>query len=187
MTAPRLALIGAIAATLLLAGCSAPSTPDPADTPDPTTAPEPTVTAISDLDFPNGLTEWLGPLDTHKGELAAWHAQFGADCSAEMAGSADSPDCTEAMLTGLKAVNAIKTDFDFNIGDADWDSGEYSGVEALKSTHDAILTASGSGSDFIDTCYYVPGGDGSGACVGTAQAFLDDVDGVMAELATWEL
>ena len=142
--------------------------------------------SLQTLDFPNGLTEWLGPLDAHKGELLAWRAQFGADCAAEMAGSAESPDCTESMLTGLKAVNAIKTDFDFNIGEADWDSGEYSGVDALKSTRDTILTASGSGSDFIDTCYYVPGGDGSGTCVETARTFLDDVEAVATELATWE-
>lgn len=184
MTAPRLALIAAAAATLVLAACSSP-TPAPVD-PDPTTAPEPTVTSLAGLDFPNGLTEWLAPLAEHKAELIAWHDQFSNDCTAELAGSADSPDCTEGMLTGLKAVNAIKTDFDFNVSDDDWASGEFTGLEALASTHDATLAASGSGSDFVDTCYYVPGGDGSGACVAPAQTFLDDVDALVVELATWE-
>jgi hypothetical protein len=185
MTAPRLLLVAA-AATLALAACSSP-TPDPVD-PGPSDTPsQPTVVSLGELDYPNGLTDWLGPLGEHKAALLEWHEQFGADCTAELSGSADSPDCTEGMLTGLKAVNAIKTDFDFNIADADWDSGEFSGVEALAPTHDAILTASASGSDFIDICYYVPGGDGSGACVAPAQTFLDDVDAVVAELATWDV
>ncbi len=51
----------------------------------------------------------------------------------------------------------------------------------------ATLTASGSGSDFIDTCYYVPGGDGSGACVEPAQTFLDDVSALVDATSTWEL
>jgi hypothetical protein len=145
------------------------------------------VTVLGDLEYPNGLTDWLGPLDEHKAALADWYTTFTADCSAEQAGSADAPDCTEGMLTGLQAVNAIKTDFDFNVGDDDWAAGELSGVVALTPTHDAVLTASGSGSDFIDTCYYVPGGDGSGACVEPAQTFLDDVAAVLDATSAWEL
>ena len=185
MTAPRLALLAAVAATLVLAGCSTPA-PVPVD-PEPTTEPAPEVAVLSDLDFPNGLTEWLAPLDEHKAALADWFTTYTADCTAEQAGSADSPECTEGILTGLQAVNAIKTDFDFNVGDNDWASGEFSGLVALDSTHEATLTASGSGSDFIDTCYYVPGGDGSGACVAPAQTFLDDVSALIDATSTWEL
>lgn len=185
MTASRLALISA--ATLLLAACSSPAPgPAPAD-PTPTQPPAPEVAVLSDLDFPNGLTEWLGPLDEHKAALADWYDGFTAECTAEQAGSADAPECTEGMLTGLQAVNAIKTDFDFNVSDDDWASGEFSGLTALDSTHDTVLTASGSGSDFIDTCYYVPGGDGSGACVAPAQTFLDDVAAVIDATSSWEL
>jgi hypothetical protein len=185
MTAPRLALITAAAATLLLAACSSPA-PAPAD-PTPTEPPAPEVAVLSDLDFPNGLTEWLGPLGEHKAELADWYDAYTAECTAEQAGSADAPDCTEGILTGLKAVNAIKTDFDFNVGDDDWGTGEFSGLVALDSTHETVLTASGSGSDFIDVCYYVPGGDGSGACVAPAQTFLDDVAALIDATSTWEL
>lgn len=191
MTAPRLnrsrlALIGAIAATLLLAGCSSPSTPDPADPGGPTTAPEPTVVSLSELDFPYDSTDWIAAIGENRQAVLDWQESFSADCTAELAGSADSPDCTEAMLTGLQAINAVKTSFDFSFDNGDYDSGDYSGLTALVPTRTAVQTASDSGSDFIDTCYYVPGGDGSGACVAPAQTFLDDVDAVVAKLATWE-
>lgn len=182
----RLTLIGAIAATLLLAGCSSPSAPDPAEPADPTTAPEPTVVSLSELDFPYESTEWIASIGENRQAMLNWQKSFSESCTAELAGSADSPDCTEGMLVGLQSVNAIKTSFDFSFDNADYDSGDYSGLTALVPTRTAVQTASDSGSEFIDTCYYVPGGDGSGACVGTAQAFLDDVDAVVAELATWE-
>jgi ABC-type glycerol-3-phosphate transport system substrate-binding protein len=183
MNAPRLLVLGAISATLLLAGCSAP-TPDPAEPGDPSSAPsEPTVVSLAELDFPYESSDWLDSLDANRTTLADWNETYPVDCTAELAGSADSADCTEGILTGLQAVNGVKTSFDFSFDSADWDSGDYSGLVALAPTREAIQTASDSGSEFFDTCYYVPGQEG---CVEKAQTFLDDTAAAVEIMATWE-
>jgi hypothetical protein len=184
MTSPRPFVLAAIAASLLLAGCSAAS-PSPVETSgDPAPAPsEPTVVSLAELEFPFESGDWLDGLDENRAALVEWNESYAADCTAELAGSADSADCTEGILTGLKAVNGVKTSFDFSFDNADWESGDYSGLVALAPTRDAIQTASDSGSDFIDTCYYVPGQDG---CVAKAQAFLDDAAAAVEVTATWE-
>ena len=188
MTSPRALVLVAIAASLLLAGCSAasPSPTDPSSDPssDPAPAPsEPTVVSLAELEFPFESSDWLDTLDANRAALVEWNESYAADCTAELAGSAESPDCTEGILTGLKAVNGVKTSFDFSFDNADWDGGAYSGLVALSPTRDAIQVASDSGSAFIDTCYYVPGQDG---CVATGQKFLDDVAAAVEVTATWE-
>jgi hypothetical protein len=183
MTSPRPFVLAAIAASLLLAACSSP-TPAPVETGEPAPAPsEPTVVSLADLEFPYESSDWLDTLDANRTVLVDWNATYAAECTAELAGSADSPDCTEGILTGLKAVNGIKTSFDFSFDIGDWESGAYSGLVALAPTRDAIQTASDSGSDFIDTCYYVPGQDG---CAAKAQTFLDDAAAAVEVTATWE-
>lgn len=185
MTAPRALVLAAAAATLVLAACSSPA-PDPVD-PGPSESPsEPTVVSLSELEFPFDGENFAASLVDGKAQLQDWRDTFAADCTAELAGSADSPDCTESMLTGLQKVNGIKTTFDFSYDNADWDSGDYSGLVALADTREGVQVPSASGSEFIDTCYYVPGGDGSGECVATAQTFLDDVDGFLQIMASWE-
>jgi hypothetical protein len=185
MTAPRLALLGVIAATLLLAGCSSPSTPSTPDEPGVVVPTEgPSIASLAELEFPFDSAEWLDALAAAKADVVAWHDAFSNDCTAELAGSADSADCTEGMLTGLQKINAVKTQFDFSPFDvSSWDDPANTGLAALAGTRDAIQTASDSGSDFIDTCYYVPGQEG---CGDTAQAFLDDADAAITAMATWQ-
>jgi hypothetical protein len=141
------------------------------------------VVSLGDLEFPIESGDWLDSLDANRSVLVDWNETYGADCTADLAGSADSPDCTEGILTGLQAVNGVKTSFDFSFDNADWDGGAYSGLVALAPTRDAIQTASDSGSAFIDTCYYVPGQEG---CAAKAQTFLDDAAAAVEVTATWE-
>ena len=153
MTSPRALVLAAIAASLLLAGCSSPS-PSPAESGGTTPVPpsEPTVVSLADLEFPYESSDWLDTLDANRAVLVDWNETYVADCTADLAGSADSPECTEGILTGLQAVNGVKTSFDFSFDNADWDGGAYSGLVALAPTRDAIQTASDSGSAFIDSC-----------------------------------
>ncbi|HEV7741807.1 MAG TPA: hypothetical protein VGO65_05260 [Pseudolysinimonas sp.] len=182
MTAPRLALLGAIAATLLLAGCSAP-TPQPADdgpTPTPST---PTVVSLADLDYPYDSPETLTSLADARTDLENWYDEYTSSCTTEQAASTDSPDCTEGIITTLQKVNAIKTVFDFSWSADDFASGDYSGLVALEPTKTSIQKASDDGSDVVDACYYVPGGAG---CADKVQGFLDLVADSLTVMTAWE-
>ena len=182
MTATRLTLVGAIAATLLLAGCSAPA-PDPGPE-DPTTPPEPTVVSLSELEYPYTSDEWVAALDTSKQKLVTWQTEYFADCDAEQAATAESP-CVEGILEGLRAVNAVKTNFDFSPYDvAAYEDESYSGMVVLNASRTAIQSASDIGSDTVDQCYYIPGGEG---CAETIQGFFDELDAAVVELQTWEV
>jgi hypothetical protein len=186
MTRSRLVLISALAATLLLAGCSSPATPSAAPDDPGVVVPteEPQIASLAELAFPFDSPEWLDALAAAKADVIAWHDAFSNDCTAELAGSSDSADCTEGMLTGLQKINGVKTQFDFSPFDVSgWEDPANTGLAAIAGTRAGIQTASDSGSDFIDTCYYVPGQDG---CVGTAQTFLDGADAAIAEMATWQ-
>jgi hypothetical protein len=183
MTAPRLALLGALAATLILAGCSAPS-PDPAAG-GPTASPsEPSVVSLSDLEYPFDSPETITALADARTDLEGWYDEYTSACTPEQAASTDSPDCTEGIITTLQKVNAIKTLFDFSPWDAgDFTSGDYSGLTALLPTKTSIQGTSDQGSDVVDACYYVPGGDG---CADKVQGFLDVVADSIGVMATWE-
>ncbi len=182
MTAPRLAFLVAAAATLVLAGCSTPA-PAPVD-PTPTEPPAPAVAVLSDLDFPFESPETIDALADTRTALEDWFADYTTTCTAEQAGSEDSADCTEGVLTTLQNVNAVKTVFDFSPwSDDDFAGGTYSGLVALEPTKDAIQAASDNGSDVVDHCYYVPGGDG---CADEIQTFLDLTSAAISEMQTWE-
>lgn len=183
MTAPRLALTIAVAASaILLAGCvPTPTSPDP----DPTTtaAPEPEVVSLSELEFPFDATDFIAALATGKQDLLDWQEEYFADCDAAQAATADSP-CVEGILTGVQQVNAIKTTFDFSPFDTDstQNSGA-SGVEALNPTRQAIQDASDLGSTTLDRCYYFPGGE---TCEQDVQALFDEIDEAAEAMAAWE-
>jgi len=181
MTASRYAL-GAIAATLVLAGCSSPA-PAPVD-PTPTEPPAPVVATLSDLDFPFDSPDTVTALVDARSGLEGWYDEYTATCTAEDAGSADSPECTEGILTTLQNVNAVKTVFDFAPWSTDdFASGDYSGLVALEPTKGSIQTASDEGSDVVDSCYYVPGGEG---CADKVQGFLDLVGSAIDEMQAWK-
>lgn len=183
MTAPRLAVLGALAATLVLAACASP-TPDPAEPGTPSATPEPTVVSLSQLEYPFDSPETLTALDDARTELVTWYGDYTTTCTPEQAGSTDSPDCTEGIITTLQKVNAIKTLFDFSPWDAgDYDSGDYSGLTALVPTKTSIQSTSDLGSDVVDACYYVAGGEG---CADKVQGFLDAVAGSIALMEGWK-
>jgi hypothetical protein len=184
MTAPRFALIAAAAATLLLAGCT-PSAPAPADggdsTPTPTT---PAVVSLSDLEFSYDSPETLDSLVDSRTELETEWIDYSAVCTAADAASGEQGQCLEGILGTLKAINGVKTVFDFSPwSDDDFASGDYTGLEALKPTKDAIQAASDNGSDVVDHCYYVPGGDG---CEAEVQGFFDLTQKALDAMQTWE-
>lgn len=182
MTAPRLALLGAFAATLLLAACSSPA-PAPAES-DPPTPSAPTVVSLSDLEYPFDSPETLSALDDARNDLVSWYGDYTSTCTPEQAGSTESPDCTEGIITTLQKVNAIKTLFDFSPWDSgDYESGDYSGLTALVQTKTSIQSTSDEGSDVVDACYYVPGGDG---CAAKVEAFLGSVSDSIDVMAAWE-
>jgi hypothetical protein len=182
MTASRLSLVGAIAATLLLAACSTPA-PAPTDAL-PTEPPAPAVATLSDLEFPFDSPETIASLADARTGLETWYADYTSTCTAEDAGSADSPECSEGILTTLQNVNAVKTVFDFAPWSPDdFASGDYSGLIALETTRDSIQAASDEGSTVVDQCSYVPGGEGCGDKV---QGFLDLVVTSIEEMQTWE-
>ncbi|MEO8263377.1 MAG: hypothetical protein ABI566_12490 [Pseudolysinimonas sp.] len=189
MTAPRIAILGAIAATLLLAGCSVPAPADDAPAPTPTPTPtqtpsEPTVVSLSELEFPFDSPDTITALDAARSDLVSWYGDYTSTCTPEQAASTDSPDCTEGIITTLQKVNAIKTLFDFSPWDAaDYTSGDYSGLTALVPTKASIQSTSDEGSDVVDACYYVPGGDG---CADKVQGFLDRVRESITVMAAWE-
>ncbi|MGN6501935.1 MAG: hypothetical protein ACTHKX_03400 [Pseudolysinimonas sp.] len=180
MTAPRLALTAA-AALLLLAGCT-PSTPAPAD--DTPTPSAPAVVSLSDLEFSIDSPETLDALQTARTDLETQYADYTGACTAADAASGDQGDCLEGILTTLQKVNGVKTVFDFSPWSAeDYASGDYSGLTALQPTVDAIQAASDNGSDVIDHCYYVPGGEG---CEAEVQGFLDLTKAAIDAMQTWE-
>ena len=113
-------------------------------------------------------------------------ATYPASPTAASAASAI-PARTETPAPTKKAmqkVNAIKTLFDFSPWDSgDYSSGDYSGLTALVPTKASIQSASDEGSDVVDACYYVPGGDG---CADKVQGFLDRVAESITVMAAWE-
>lgn len=182
MTSARIALLSAAAATLLLAGCT-PSAPAPSDdgTPTPTT---PAVVSLSDLEFSIDSPETLDALQTARTDLETQYADYTGACTAADAASGDQGDCLEGVLTTLQKVNGVKTVFDFSPwSKEDFASGDYSGLTALQPTVDAIQAASDNGSDVIDHCYYVPGGEG---CEAEVQGFLDLTKAAIDAMQTWE-
>jgi hypothetical protein len=181
MTAPRLAVLAAAAATLLLAGCT-PSAPAPTDsTPTPTAAP---VVSLGDLEYPYDSPETLDSLATARADLETFYGDYIGSCTAADAASGEQDDCLEGLLTTLQKVNGVKTVFDFSPwGPDDFASGDFSGLNALKPTVDAIQAASDTGSDVIDHCYYVPGGDG---CEAEVQGFLDSTEAAIGAMESWE-
>lgn len=184
MTAPRSAILAAAAATLLLAGCT-PSAPTAADggdsTPTPTT---PAVVSLADLEFSIDSPETLDALVTARTDLENFYTGYTADCTAADAASGEQGDCLEGILTTLQKVNGVKTVFDFGPWtSADFESGDYTGLTALKPTLDSNQEASDAGSGVVDHCYYVPGGDG---CEGEIQDFLDLTAASIDAMQTWE-
>ena len=182
MTAPRLAILGALAATLMLAACSSPSPSDPAEpgTPTPTT---PAVVSLSDLEFSIDSPETIDALVTARTDLETWYGQYTSSCTAEQAGSGEPGECLEGILTTLQKVNAVKTVFDFGPWSTDdFASGDYSGLTALEPTLTTNQAASDEGSTVVDSCYYFTGGEG---CADKVQAFLDTVGESIDAMQTW--
>ena len=185
MTAPRFAILAAAAATLLLAGCT-PTSPAPVDGGDSTPTPTmPTVLSLSDLEFSIDSPETLDALVAARTDLEKSFADYTAQCTAADAAAAQSGDpCLEGILTTLQKVNAVKTVFDFGPWtSADFESGDYSGLTALKPTLDTNQAASDSGSDVVDHCYYVPGGEG---CADEVQGFFDLTAASIDAMQAWE-
>jgi hypothetical protein len=181
MTAPRLVLLTAAAATLLLAGCTSPSPAPAGDTPTPTA---PAVVSLSDLEFSIDSPETLDALQTARTELETQYADYTGACTAADAASGAEGPCVEGVLTTLQKVNGVKTVFDFSPWSAeDFASGDYSGLTALQPTVAAIQAASDNGSDVIDHCYYVLGGEG---CEAEVQGFLDLTKQAIDTMQTWE-
>jgi hypothetical protein len=185
MTTPRLALVTALAAAaILLAGC-APSTPSTPTEPDPTPTPsEPTVIALEDLEYPAYVDAWVSSLDESKQALVTWQTEYFAECDAEQAATAESP-CVEGILEGLRAVNAVKTNFDFSpYSNEQFEDTSFTGMVVLNASRTAIQSASDVGSDAVDQCYYVPGGE---TCPEVLTGFFDELDAAVVELQTWEV
>lgn len=177
------ALATAVAAAAILAACAGqgPATTEGSD-------PQPTPTADSgqngqsaaDLDYPmfydaSMLDQWSAARD----ELATGTADFEGSCSADETATSD--DCHAALVDLLRQVNGLKQLW-LAFDNSEWDSGDYSGLEALKPTRDATLAASESGSDWSGTCAAASGNE---ACPPLAADFLGELDALNQAFAGW--
>lgn len=173
-----------IVAGLALAACaSGPSTPTGSDEPQPSTTSSSSSGSsggADGLDYPmfydpSMLDQWAGARD----DLQAGLDGFAGDCTAQ--DSNETEDCHAALFDLLRQVNGLKQLW-LTFDNSEWDSGDYTGLEALKPTRDATLVASTSGSEWSGSC---AAAGGSEECVALAEVFLGHLDQLGTAFAAW--
>ncbi len=177
MKTPRALVLAAVAAALVLTGCSAPSPSDPAGGDQPSSAPSPTSDAP--LDYPFYFDEAVQDAVVGvQGEVADWHADFAAaNCTAEEAID-ETSDCPQLLADGLILANELKNTV-FGIDEADFETS--SGMANFKPVWDAALASSESGGDWAGSCQYGPANDGCGDKAAVLIADLTDYAGAFAD------
>jgi hypothetical protein len=172
-----------LAVLLALTGCGSATPSTGASDPGPaaTSGPAPSGETAADLEYPMFFEDsMLDTWDGHRTQLADQHAAWLAECTVADADDPDG-DCKAGLQELLVTVNTLKQDW-FAFDNGDWDSGEYSGLEALRLTRDATLVASESGATWSGSCLYAGGSD---ECTAAAETFLADVDALDSAFAEW--
>lgn len=177
MTTPRVLLVSAIAASLLLAGCSSPAPSDPAGGDEPSSAASPTSDAP--LEYPFYFDE--GVQDAVVGvqqEVAAWHADFATvNCTAEEAID-ETSECPQLLVDGFLLANELKNTV-FGVEESDFETS--SGMANFQPVWEAALASSKSGGDWSGSCQYGPANDGCGDKASVLIADLTEYAGAFAD------
>ena len=168
----RAALAATVLAPVLLAGCaSAPTDPIPVEQDGGTGATDPLTLSYPPLtDAATAVPRWRGLGEDFSEQLASWDA---ACVPADVA----TDDACDAGLDLLVAtVNGIHQEW-WALDNANWESGEYSGLVALTPTRDATLAAKESGGAL--SC------DSDDFCVAAAEAFHADPTALDGAFTAW--
>lgn len=177
MSTPRALVLAAIAASLLLVGCSSPAPADPSGGDEPSTAASPTSDAP--LDYPFYFDE--GVRDAVVGvqqQVADWHADFAAaNCTAEEAIDEDS-ECPGLLGDGFRLANQLKSTV-FDVEESDFETS--SGMANFQPVWEAALASSESGGEWSGSCEYGPANDGCGDMASVLIADLTDYAGAFAD------
>jgi hypothetical protein len=175
MTITRALVPVAIAASLLLAGCSSPSPSDPVGG-DPVS---PSPTSDVPLDYPFYFDE--GVRDAVVGvqeQVATWHEGFAElNCTAEEAID-ETSGCPESLVEGFHLANELKTTV-FDVEESDFETS--SGMANFQPVWEAALASSESGGAWSGSCQYGPANDGCGDKAAVLIADLTEYAGAFAD------
>jgi hypothetical protein len=154
----RIIVVAAVAATLLLTGCSTPAPTGPSGGDEPTTAASPTNDAP--LDYPFYFDEGVRDAVVGvQGQVAEWKTDFdGAACTAEEAIDENSK-CPQLLGDGFRLANELKNQV-FDVEESDFETS--SGMANFQPVWESALAVSDSGRDWSGTCEYGPANDGCG-------------------------
>lgn len=177
MTTPRALFLAAIAASLVLAGCSGPAPAAPSGGDEPSSAASPTSDAP--LDYPFYFDEGLrDAVVVVQGDVASWHDHFATvNCTAEEAIDEDSA-CPQLLVDGVLLANQLKNTV-FDVEESDFETS--SGMAHFQPVWEAALATSESGGEWSGSCQYGPANDGCGDKASVLIADLTEYAGAFAD------
>jgi hypothetical protein len=178
----RAAFAATVLAPVLLSGCA----PAAAGAEEPSLPVEPDsgigTTDPALLDYPflvepeTAIPSWRSRADLLEGQLLAWNAE----CTP--ADATYGTPCTTALDHIRLTVGDIFQQW-WALDDANWESGEFSGLVALKPTRDATLAARDSGRAWAEACEGIHAD--AEECEAGATAFHADVTTLSAAFSAW--
>ncbi len=154
----RVLVLAAVAATLLISGCSGPTPADPSGDGEPSAVASPTNDA--QLDYPFYFDEGVRDAVVGvQGQVADWKADFDAvNCTAEEAIDENS-ECPQLLGDGFRLANELKNQV-FDVEESDFETS--SGMANFQPVWESALAASASGGAWSGSCEYGPANDGCG-------------------------